>query len=164
MLCKSRPERSAGHAHIGKRRLFSLPSGENSLSNAHGECETVALDRHLTGNNKARRISSSVDPSAAISSGTWWSASSALAGKQRSDLFLLSVCLAFFLFFLTWNSSFFCLFGRVCRVMSDIAEVSNTTSQWIFAGCWRLRCPSSRLGSNPDNAVLHRCIPQSVVM
>lgn len=27
---------------------------------------------------------------------TWWSVSSALAGKQRSDLFLLSVCLAYF--------------------------------------------------------------------
>lgn len=71
MLSKSRPERTVGHAHIGKRRLFSLPSGENFLSNTRGECETVALDQHLTGRNKARRISSSFDPSAAILSGTY---------------------------------------------------------------------------------------------
>lgn len=92
---------NVGFSHCLRVTRVRIPRRTSAMN-------AVALDRHLTGKNKAGSINSSVDPSAP---GTWWSASSALAGEQRSDLFLLSVCLAFS-FETTLSSSSFDVFAE----------------------------------------------------
>lgn len=104
MLLESWLERTAGRARFWKRWLFFhclRVTRVRSPCRTRGECETVALHRHLAVKNKAGGINSAVGPSAAILSAACWSVSSALAGKQRS------CCCLFGVFFISDNSSFF---------------------------------------------------------